>query len=106
LDLSPRTFNCLKRAHITKVGEVLEMSDDDLIKIRNFGVKSLEELREKLTERGIASYPKDSGEFADSDFLPTEPLSPMGLTDRSEDFRDLVGSDSDLDLDQDEEDSI
>ena len=106
LDLSPRTLNCLKRAHITKVGDVLEMSDDDLLKIRNFGVKSLEELRETLTERGMASYPKDSNELADSDFSLTKPLAPMGLTDRSEDFRELVDSDNDLDLDQDEEDSF
>ncbi|MCH7605537.1 MAG: DNA-directed RNA polymerase subunit alpha [Chloroflexi bacterium] len=54
LELSPRTLNCLKRAHITKVGEVLEMSDDELLKIRNFGEKSLAELRDKLSERGIA----------------------------------------------------
>ena len=106
LDLSPRTLNCLKRAHITKVGDVLEMSDDDLLKIRNFGVKSLEELRETLTERGMASYPKDSNELADSDFSLTKPLAPMGLTDRSEDFRELVDADNDLDLDQDEEDSL
>jgi DNA-directed RNA polymerase subunit alpha len=53
LELSPRTLNCLKRAHITKVGEVLEMSDEDLLKIRNFGDKSLTELREKLAERGV-----------------------------------------------------
>jgi DNA-directed RNA polymerase subunit alpha len=55
LELSPRTLNCLKRAHITKVGEVLDMSDDDLLKIRNFGDKSLDELREKLAERGISA---------------------------------------------------
>ena len=54
LDLSPRTLNCLKRAHLTKVGEILEMSDDELLKIRNFGEKSLTELRDKLSERGIA----------------------------------------------------
>ena len=53
LDLSPRTLSCLKRAHITKVGEVLEMADDELLKIRNFGDKSLVELRDKLAERGI-----------------------------------------------------
>ena len=41
LELSPRTLNCLKRSHISKVGEVLEMSDDELLKIRNFGEKSL-----------------------------------------------------------------
>ena len=60
LDLSPRTLNCLKRAHITRVGEVLEMSDDDLLKIRNFGVKSLGELRERLAERGVIAPPTDN----------------------------------------------
>ena len=55
LDLSPRTLNCLRRAHLTKVGEILEMSDEELLKIRNFGEKSLTELREKLSERGISS---------------------------------------------------
>jgi DNA-directed RNA polymerase alpha subunit len=55
LDLSPRTLNCLKRANISKVGEVLEMSDADLLKIRNFGEKSLHELRDKLTELGVGA---------------------------------------------------
>jgi DNA-directed RNA polymerase subunit alpha len=55
LDLSHRTLNCLKRAHITRVGEVLEMSDDELLKIRNFGEKSLSELRSKLAEQGVDS---------------------------------------------------
>lgn len=53
LELTPRTLNCLKRAHISKVGEILEMSDNELLKIRNFGEKSLEELQQKLAERGI-----------------------------------------------------
>ena len=60
LELSPRTLNCLKRAHITKVGEVLDMSDEELLKIRNFGDKSLTELREKLAERGITADGEDS----------------------------------------------
>ena len=50
MDLSPETLNCLKRAHITGVGEVLDLSDEDLLKIRNFGDKSLKELRGKLAE--------------------------------------------------------
>ncbi len=66
LDLSHRTLNCLKRAHITRVGEVLEMSDDELLKIRNFGEKSLTELRSKLAEQGVAS---SSGE-EDSELGP------------------------------------
>ena len=55
LELSARTLNCLKRARIDRVGEVLEMSDEELLKIRNFGEKSLEELRTKLAERGAAA---------------------------------------------------
>ena len=53
LDLSVRAYNCLKRAGITKVGQVLEMSEEDLLGVRNFGRKSLEELRDKLRQRGF-----------------------------------------------------
>ena len=53
LELSRRTLNCLKRAHITKVGQVLEMSNDELLKIRNLGEKSLQELLGKLTAEGM-----------------------------------------------------
>ena len=55
LELLPRTINCLKRAHITKVGEVLEMTNDDLLKIRNFGEKSLSEILSKLLSAGMLS---------------------------------------------------
>lgn len=81
LDLSPRTLNCLKRAHITKVGEVLEMSDDDLLKIRNFGDKSLEELRQKLAERGIAAYPRSLPEGGEELVFLDEPISPTTMVD-------------------------
>ena len=53
LDLTVRAYNCLKRAGITKVGQVLEMSEDDLLGVRNFGRKSLDELRDRLSERGL-----------------------------------------------------
>ena len=55
LDLSVRVFNSLKRTGITTVGEVIEMLDkgqDAMLAIRNFGEKSLTELREKLIEKG------------------------------------------------------
>jgi DNA-directed RNA polymerase subunit alpha len=58
LDLLPRTLNCLKRAHITKVGQVIEMSNDELLKIRNFGEKSLEELLSRLKSEGMLSDPE------------------------------------------------
>ena len=53
LSLSPRTLNCLKRASIHKVGEILEKSRTELLHIRNFGERSLEELKDKLAEKGI-----------------------------------------------------
>jgi DNA-directed RNA polymerase subunit alpha len=51
LNLSARTLNCLKRAGINRVGEVLEMPKSELLKIRNFGQKSLEELYARLEEK-------------------------------------------------------
>ena len=48
LELSSRTLNCLKRGRILKVGELLETADSELLKIRNFGEKSLREVHEKM----------------------------------------------------------
>lgn len=59
LDLSTRTYNCLKRADITKVGQVLEMDEKALLSVRNLGQKSMEEIRDKLIERGY--IPRDNG---------------------------------------------
>src|SRR5439155_10744562 len=56
LNLSVRAYNCLKRAGITKVGQVLEMSEDDLLGVRNFGHKSLDELRERLAAHGLLEH--------------------------------------------------
>jgi DNA-directed RNA polymerase subunit alpha len=53
LELSSRTLNCLKRAGINKVGEVLERTAAELLKIRNFGDKSLDELRARLEENDL-----------------------------------------------------
>ena len=56
LDLNVRVYNCLKRTGITNVGEVLERlakGDEDMMNIRNFGPKSLDELKSKLRERGL-----------------------------------------------------
>ena len=95
LDLSPRTLNCLKRAHITKVGEVLEMSDEELVKIRNFGEKSLLELREKLAERGVSSQRDGTQEELSTDGqsdLEPEPL--VAISDLTPtDIGELMGDD-------------
>jgi DNA-directed RNA polymerase subunit alpha len=54
LDLSERPRNCLKRAQVNSVGELLEKSEDDLLAITNFGQKSLDEVIVKLDERGLS----------------------------------------------------
>jgi DNA-directed RNA polymerase subunit alpha len=54
LNLSVRSFNCLKRAGISKVSELLDMSEDEIIKMRNFGKKSLDEIKQVLEERGLS----------------------------------------------------
>ena len=121
LELSHRTLNCLKRAHITRVGEVLEMSDDELLKIRNFGEKSLTELRSRLAEQGVGGPSPEvalgsggpaqlEGETDDRGMdgisvIPSVQLGGgipegMGAPDDGDDFED----DLDYDFDDDEED--
>ena len=52
LDLSERPRNCLKRAQVDTIGQLLEKTEDDLLAVTNFGQKSLDEVIEKLDERG------------------------------------------------------
>jgi DNA-directed RNA polymerase subunit alpha len=59
LDLSERPRNCLKRAQVNTVGELLEKSEDDLLAITNFGQKSLDEVIVKLDERGLSLRHKE-----------------------------------------------
>ena len=59
LDLSERPRNCLKRAQVNTIGELLEKTDDDLLAITNFGQKSLDEVIVKLDERGLSLRHKD-----------------------------------------------
>jgi DNA-directed RNA polymerase subunit alpha len=59
LDLSERPRNCLKRAQINTVGELLLKTEDDLLAITNFGQKSLDEVIAKLDERGLSLRTRD-----------------------------------------------
>ncbi len=54
LNLSVRSFNCLKRAGISKVSELLDLTEDEIMKMRNFGRKSLDEIKQVLAERGLS----------------------------------------------------
>ena len=59
LDLSVRSYNCLKRAGIQTVQDLAAKSEDDMIKVRNLGKKSLKEVKEKLVELGLGFKPND-----------------------------------------------
>jgi DNA-directed RNA polymerase subunit alpha len=59
LDLSERPRNCLKRAQVNTIGELVERTADDLLAITNFGQKSLDEVIQRLDERGLSLRVKD-----------------------------------------------
>ncbi|MDO8673512.1 MAG: DNA-directed RNA polymerase subunit alpha [Dehalococcoidia bacterium] len=96
LDLSVRAYNCLKRSGITKVGQVLEMSEEDLLAVRNFGRKSLEELRERLITRGVMT---STGEIAG----PGEMGSALVSRREHDDGEDAEDLESDYDFEEEEE---
>ena len=59
LELSVRAYNCLKRAGINSVAELVQRNQEDMMKVRNLGRKSLEEVENKLAELGLALRPNE-----------------------------------------------
>ena len=59
MELSVRSFNCLKRAGINTVQELTQKTEDEMIKIRNLGKKYLDEVKNKLFEMGLGFAPSD-----------------------------------------------
>ena len=59
LDLSVRAYNCLKRAGINSVAELVQKNQEDMMKVRNLGRKSLEEVEQKLSALGLGLRPND-----------------------------------------------
>ena len=72
LDLPMRAYNSLKRNNIVKVGQLLQLKDDDLLRMRNFGKKSLDEMKERLRMRGFI-VPETESDGLD-DGLEDEPF--------------------------------
>jgi DNA-directed RNA polymerase subunit alpha len=66
LDLPMRAYNSLKRNNIVKVGQLLQLKDDDLLRMRNFGKKSLDEMKERLRMRGFI-VPETEGDGLEVD---------------------------------------
>ena len=61
LDLSVRSFNCLKRANINTVADLISKTGEDMMKVRNMGKKSLDEVQKKLEMMGLSLASEDSG---------------------------------------------
>ena len=61
LDLSVRSFNCLKRANINTVADLINKTGEDMMKVRNMGKKSLDEVQKKLEMMGLSLASEDSG---------------------------------------------
>jgi DNA-directed RNA polymerase subunit alpha len=73
LDLSVRTMNCLRRSNITTVGELIGKGTKELLKLRNFGQKSYQEIEDRLAAIGLSLNPKTEGESdADEEFEEEE----------------------------------
>ena len=64
LDLSVRAFNCLKRAGINTVAELVQRNQEDMMKVRNLGKKSLEEVEQKLIGLGLALKSSTNNTFS------------------------------------------
>ena len=62
LDLSVRSYNCLKRAGINAVEELIKKTEEDMMKVRNLGKKSLAEVKSNLAEHGLTLRPSDDQE--------------------------------------------
>ena len=54
MELSVRSYNCLKRANINTVEDLIQKTREDMLKVRNLGLKSIDEVLEKLNEYGLS----------------------------------------------------
>ena len=87
LDLSVRAYNCLRRSGLMTVGQVLERTEDELLKLRNFGRKSYDELRDRLIEHHYIDGEADGlvivPDYADP--VPAAPPPPAAILDEDDD---------------------
>ncbi len=73
LDLSVRSYNCLKRAGINSVSDLTQKSEEEMIKVRNLGKKSLVEVENKLNELGLSLRPSSESD-SESEYVETDDL--------------------------------
>ncbi|HET9980662.1 MAG TPA: DNA-directed RNA polymerase subunit alpha [Ktedonobacterales bacterium] len=88
LDLTVRAYNCLKRSGITKVGQILGMTEEDLLAVRNFGEKSLNELKDSLKERNLLPNAAQLEQFNESNLNGANGYDDLGNDEDDEDDED------------------
>jgi DNA-directed RNA polymerase subunit alpha len=85
LDLSVRTMNCLRRSNISTVGELIGKGPKELLKLRNFGQKSYQEIEDRLSSIGLSLNPKpeegeeeeEAGEVPEGEAEEETPAGPV-----------------------------
>ncbi len=80
LDFSVRTYNCLKKASVLTIGDLLQISESELMQIRNFGKKSLTEVKEKLASLGLSVLGATDDDAYDDDDEADDDDPPAGPT--------------------------
>lgn len=78
LDLSVRAYNCLKRHGIETVEDIIAMSEDDLMKVRNLGRRSMEEVIQKINSMGLSIKPCEENEISSSPIAHPESATCQG----------------------------
>src|SRR3989440_3371838 len=78
LDFSVRTYNCLKKANVLTIGDLVQITEADLMQIRNFGRKSLVEVREKLGHLGLSLKGGNTVSAEGEDLEADEPVEDEG----------------------------
>ncbi len=94
LELSVRSSNCLRNADITYIWELVEKTEADMLKTKNFGRKSLEEIKEILEEMGLSLG------------MNLEDFEPPPKETEDEDIQDIEYAESDEDIEEDSEEEI
>ena len=103
LDFSVRTYNCLKKANVLTIGELVTLSEADLMNIRNFGKKSLNEVKDKLASLNLAL--KATGDRSELKILPPEDLGEDEELE-DEEMGEEAETEADVESDEAEEEEL
>jgi len=103
LDFSVRTYNCLKKANVLTIGELVQLTEADLLSIRNFGRKSLTEVRDKLAQLGLVLKKGKDGSAALVVHEDEEPAAEEEEEEEAPEEAEAKDEAESVDLSQDEQ---